>query len=122
MAKKSKTPNAKTDLVIPASDCDNALIKRYLKEKAERAERETIAAKVPQLLKAASELFEKDFATASALFRFINPKKGKKASKRGARITPQQKDEVKKLRKDGKTDAEIASSLGLQETQVKRVK
>ena len=122
MSKKPKQQKPVGDLTISAADLANPHIKRFLKEQAARAEREAINSKVPELLKAASALFERKFETASSLIHFLSPRKKAANATRGARITKEQKEQVLQLRKSGKSDAEIATALQLQEKQVKRVK
>lgn len=107
---------------LTTEDLSSPLIKAWLKQKAAKAEQDKKAKLIPGLLAAVKEKTGLKFDSIKALARYFEPKRAKK--KKGKRSTPlseAEKQSARTLKKEGKSVAEIAATLGKKTPQIYRL-
>jgi len=120
-AKQTKVPQVNLPK-LTTEDLSSPLIKAWLKQKAAREEQDKKAKLIPGILAAVKEKTNLKFESIGQLARYFEPKK--KKAKRGKRSTPLSETErvtALNMRKEGKSVAEIASSLNKKVPQIYRL-
>jgi hypothetical protein len=120
-AKKSDKPSIIPEsIVITEEDKKLPEYKALLRRKEELKKKAEMAAKLPEVLKVAGEKFDKEFKTLNAFVNFVAKLEGKKGGKgkRAKKLTDEQKAQIRQLKTEGKTAAEIKKAVGCSTAQV----
>lgn len=118
--KSSKEEAVPQTITITAEELGWREVKAILKRREAIAKKAVLDARLPEVLKFAGTTFNKEFKTLTAFVNYVSKKPGKKGKKgkRSPRLTDEQKEEIRKLKSDGKTHEQIAKEVGCSVPQV----